>query len=106
MISRSTATRQVLTIVRGPNNALFKELVAPPGDFSLMVQYVPRSYKITFSVVVIITTWHGDLTRAFCEGGVGEKVNFTDNIMQQKSSVFCIQCAPTAHTVMKKCRPT
>ena len=36
------------------------------------------SYKITFSLVVIVTAWQGDLSRAFSEGGVGEKVNFTD----------------------------
>ena len=31
-----------------------------------------------FSLVVIVTAWQGDLGRAFREGGVGEKVNFTD----------------------------
>ena len=32
------------------------------------------SYDITFSLVVIVTTWQGNLTRAFCEEGEGEKV--------------------------------
>ena len=41
-----------------------------------MVPCVLRSYKITFSLVVIVTAWQGDLSRAFSEGGVGEKVNF------------------------------
>ena len=40
-----------------------------------MIQCVLRSYKITFSLV-IVTAWQGYLSRAFSEGGVGEKVNF------------------------------
>ena len=30
----------------------------------------------TFSIVVIVTAWQGDLSREFSEGGVSEKVNF------------------------------
>ena len=31
-----------------------------------------------FSLVVIVTAWQGYLSRAFSEGGVGEKVKFRD----------------------------
>ena len=45
----------------------------------------------TFSLVVIVTAWQGDLSRAFSEGGVGEKVNFKICNISLKSNVFCIQ---------------
>ena len=53
-----------------------------------MVPCVLRSYKITFSLVVIVTAWQGDLSRAFSEGGVGEKVNFKMCNISLKSNVF------------------
>ena len=53
-----------------------------------MVPCVLRSYKITFSLVVIVTAWQGDLSRAFSEGGVGEKVNFKICNISLKSNVF------------------
>ena len=56
-----------------------------------MVPCVLRSYKITFSLVVIVTAWQGDLSRAFSEGGVGEKVNFKICNISLKSNVFYIQ---------------
>ena len=43
---------------------------------SMVPSCVLMSYKITFSLVVIVTAWQGDLSRAFSEGGVSEKVNF------------------------------
>ena len=37
------------------------------------------SYKITFLLVVIVTAWQGDLSRAFSEGGVFTfLINFND----------------------------
>ena len=41
-----------------------------------------------FSLVVIVTAWQGDLSRAFSEGGVGEKVNFKICNISWKSNVF------------------
>ena len=41
-----------------------------------------------FSLVVIVTAWQGDLSRAFSEGGVGEKVNFKMCNISLKSNVF------------------
>ena len=62
-----------------PNKALFKELVAHSWGLWCDDPSVFSGHNaITFSIVVIVTTWQGDLTRACCEGGVGEKVTFTD----------------------------
>ena len=49
------------------------------------------SYETTFSLVVIVTAWQGDLSRAFSEAGVGEKVNFKMCNISLKSNVCCIQ---------------
>ena len=46
---------------------------------------------VKFSLVVIVTTWLGDLTRAFCKGGVGEKVITQICNRSLKASVFFIQ---------------
>ena len=63
-----------------PDGSIFSQWATtrlrPPGEFSLMVPVC--SLVIMFSLVVIVTAWQGDLSRAFSEGGVGEKVNFTD----------------------------
>ena len=65
-----------------PNHAMYCPLeqirivhfCTTPDDFGLMVpegSLVIGPYKITCSLVVIVTTSLGDLTRAFCECGVG-----------------------------------
>ena len=62
------------------------------------------SYKITFSLVVIVTAWQGDLSRAFSEGGLKVKRSISKVCNRSlKSSVICIQRPQNAHTVRTKC---
>ena len=50
-----------------------------------------------FSLVVIVTAWQGDLSRAFSEGGVGENVNFTD-LYHKLEIKYCLHPMTTKYS--------
>ena len=49
-----------------------------------------------FSLVVVVTAWQGDLSRAFSEGGVGENVNF-------KICIYKLEIKCCLHPMTTKC---